>query len=151
MCAGAVIQARLKRVVYGCPDPKAGAVHSLYQVLQDTRLNHQVAVTSGVLAAESASLLQAFFSLPAGEGARGLRLLLCCSWIKHIIRGEKRGFFMNCFFSKRGTAGFSLIEIMAALGVLSVLLVIGLPTYNRYQRRSKAAEAKNFSQSNLYG
>ena len=61
MCAGAIQQARLKRVVYGASDPKGGAVKSLFQVLNDPRLNHQVAVTSGVLEQECASLLQGFF------------------------------------------------------------------------------------------
>jgi tRNA(adenine34) deaminase len=63
MCAGAMIQARLGRLVYGCEDPKGGAVRSCFEVLSHPRLNHQVAVTSGVLAEESAALLQSFFSL----------------------------------------------------------------------------------------
>lgn len=61
MCAGAIQQARLKRVVYGASDPKGGAIESLYQVLNDSRLNHQVEVTAGVLAPECAALLQSFF------------------------------------------------------------------------------------------
>ncbi|MEK2643874.1 tRNA adenosine(34) deaminase TadA [Bdellovibrio sp. BCCA] len=61
MCAGAIQQARLKRVVYGASDPKGGAVESLYEILNDSRLNHQVEVTSGVLASECADLLQGFF------------------------------------------------------------------------------------------
>lgn len=48
MCAGAMIHARIQRLVFGAPDPKTGAVQSLYQVLGDNRLNHQVAVTGGV-------------------------------------------------------------------------------------------------------
>lgn len=61
MCAGAIQQARLKRVVYGASDPKGGAVQSLYHVLNDARLNHQVEVAGGVLAEECAALLQGFF------------------------------------------------------------------------------------------
>jgi tRNA(adenine34) deaminase len=62
MCAGALWAARLDRVVYGAPDLKAGATGSLYNLCQDPRLNHEVAVTHGVLADESAALLQQFFS-----------------------------------------------------------------------------------------
>jgi tRNA(adenine34) deaminase len=61
MCCGALLQARVARVVYGARDPKAGAVTSMYRLLDDARLNHQVAVTGGVLAAESAALLSRFF------------------------------------------------------------------------------------------
>jgi tRNA(adenine34) deaminase len=61
MCAGDLVNARLRRLVYGCDDPKAGAVRTLYQVLGDPRLNHQVEVVPGVLAAESAALLRRFF------------------------------------------------------------------------------------------
>lgn len=61
MCCGAALHARVARVVYGAPDPKAGAVRSLYHLLDDERLNHRVAVTGGVLAEESATLLRAFF------------------------------------------------------------------------------------------
>ncbi len=62
MCAGALQQARLGRLVYGASDPKAGAVDSLYQVLSDPRLNHQVTVTRGVLAKECSEILTEFFS-----------------------------------------------------------------------------------------
>jgi tRNA(adenine34) deaminase len=62
MCAGAIVNARVRRVVYGCDDPKAGAVRTLYQLLDDARLNHRVEVVPGVLAAESAALLKSFFS-----------------------------------------------------------------------------------------
>jgi tRNA(adenine34) deaminase len=62
MCAGALINARIERVVYGCDDPKAGALRSLYLLGEDPRLNHRFAVTPGVLAAESARLLSAFFA-----------------------------------------------------------------------------------------
>jgi tRNA(adenine34) deaminase len=62
MCAGAIIQARVSRLVYGADDPKGGAVRSCFEVLTHPRLNHQVEVTSGVLAAEAASILQSFFA-----------------------------------------------------------------------------------------
>jgi tRNA(adenine34) deaminase len=61
MCSGAIQQARLARVVYGAADEKAGAVKSLYRVLNDPRLNHQVEVSSGICAEESTDLLQNFF------------------------------------------------------------------------------------------
>jgi tRNA(adenine34) deaminase len=62
MCAGAVIQARVPRLVYGADDPKGGAVRTCFQILSDPRLNHQVEVTSGVLAAECAAVIQSFFA-----------------------------------------------------------------------------------------
>jgi tRNA(adenine34) deaminase len=61
MCAGAIVNARVRRLFYGCHDPKAGAVRSLYQLLDDRRLNHRVDVVPGVLADEAAGLLRAFF------------------------------------------------------------------------------------------
>ena len=61
MCAGAITHARIRRLIYGADDPKAGAVHSVMQVLNHGRLNHQVDVTFGVLAARSMELLQSFF------------------------------------------------------------------------------------------
>ena len=61
MCAGAMIQARVPRLVYGADDPKGGAVRSCFEILSHPRLNHQVEVTSGVLAADSAAILQSFF------------------------------------------------------------------------------------------
>ncbi|HTV64895.1 MAG TPA: tRNA adenosine(34) deaminase TadA [Bryocella sp.] len=61
MCAGAITHARIRRLVYGADDPKAGAVHSVMQVLNQPKLNHQVEVIPGVLAARSMDLLQAFF------------------------------------------------------------------------------------------
>jgi len=61
MCAGAMIHARLKRLVYGADDPKAGAVHSVLQVLNHPGLNHRMEVRSGVLAGRCAELLQEFF------------------------------------------------------------------------------------------
>lgn len=62
MCAGAIVNARVRRLVYGCDDPKAGAVRTLYRLLDDQRLNHRVEVVPGVLADESAALLKSFFS-----------------------------------------------------------------------------------------
>jgi len=62
MCAGALVYARLRRLVFGADDPKAGAVRSVLQVLNHPRLNHQMEVTSGVLAARCAELLQSFFA-----------------------------------------------------------------------------------------
>jgi tRNA(adenine34) deaminase len=62
MCAGAMIQARVPRLVYGCDDPKGGAVRSCFEIVNDSRLNHQVDVTSGIMANECASILQAFFA-----------------------------------------------------------------------------------------
>lgn len=61
MCAGALVLARIPRLVYGATDPKAGAVGSLDNVVDDPRLNHRVDVTSGVLADECGDLLRAFF------------------------------------------------------------------------------------------
>ncbi|GAB6934931.1 tRNA adenosine(34) deaminase TadA [Calditerricola yamamurae] len=61
MCAGAIVQARIERVVYGAPDPKAGCAGTLMNLLDEPRFNHQVAVTSGVLAEECAQLLRDFF------------------------------------------------------------------------------------------
>ncbi len=61
MCCGAMLNARLARVVFGAPDAKAGAVESLYRLLDDARLNHRVEAVGGVLAGESAALLREFF------------------------------------------------------------------------------------------
>ncbi len=61
MCAGAMVNARLGRLVYGCRDEKGGAVDSLYKLLSDRRLNHQVVVVSGVLEDECAEILKRFF------------------------------------------------------------------------------------------
>jgi tRNA(adenine34) deaminase len=61
MCAGAMVHARLKRLVYGAEDPKAGAVHSVLQVLNHPQLNHRIEVRRGVLAGRCAELLQTFF------------------------------------------------------------------------------------------
>ena len=62
MCAGALVNARVARLVFGCPNPKAGAVVTLYQIASDARLNHRVEVKSGVRAAECAEVLQEFFA-----------------------------------------------------------------------------------------
>ena len=62
MCAGAIIQARVPRLVYGADDPKGGAVRSCFEILSHPRLNHQVEVTSRVLATDCATILQSFFA-----------------------------------------------------------------------------------------
>ncbi|MCJ7729074.1 MAG: tRNA adenosine(34) deaminase TadA [Sedimentisphaerales bacterium] len=62
MCAGALVLARIDRLVYGCDDPKTGAIKSLYNIVSDERLNHRVEVTSGVLADECSQILQEFFA-----------------------------------------------------------------------------------------
>jgi tRNA(adenine34) deaminase len=67
MCAGALVLARVERVVFGALDPKAGAVGSLWDVVRDRRLNHRPEVTGGVLEAECGELLRSFF-----EGRRGV-------------------------------------------------------------------------------
>ena len=61
MCAGAIVLARIPRVVYAASDPKAGAAGTLYNILEDERLNHRVELVSGVFADESSALLKAFF------------------------------------------------------------------------------------------
>jgi tRNA(adenine34) deaminase len=62
MCAGAMIQARIPRLVYGAEDPKGGAVRSCFEVLTHDQLNHQVEIVSGVIAKDCANLLQSFFA-----------------------------------------------------------------------------------------
>ena len=61
MCAGALVLARIDRLVYGCDHPKTGAIKSLYNIVNDDRLNHKIDVTSGVSAEDCSSLLQHFF------------------------------------------------------------------------------------------
>ena len=61
MCAGSIVNARVPRLIYGCADPKAGAVRTLYRICEDDRLNHRVVVEEGVLAAECAEILREFF------------------------------------------------------------------------------------------
>ena len=70
MCAGAILQARISRVVYGADDPKSGAVQSLFKLLNDVRLNHQCSVVSGVLSEQCGNILSRFFQrqrLKSGE------------------------------------------------------------------------------------
>jgi tRNA(adenine34) deaminase len=62
MCAGAMVQARIDRLVYGCDDPKGGAVRSCLEVLSHPKLNHRVEVVPGVLAGECSAAIQAFFA-----------------------------------------------------------------------------------------
>src|SRR4029077_1500843 len=61
MCAGALVNARIRRLYFGCDDPKAGAVRTLYRILDDRRLNHRVEVVPGLMAVEGATLLRDFF------------------------------------------------------------------------------------------
>jgi tRNA(adenine34) deaminase len=68
MCAGAVAQARVERLVFGAEDPKAGAVTSLWDLVRDPRLPHRVQVRGGVLADECAELLRGFFRQRRGQG-----------------------------------------------------------------------------------
>lgn len=70
MCAGALVNARVTRVVYGASDPKAGAVESLYRITEDPRLNHRVASTGGVLDARCAERLRAFFRVLRDQGEK---------------------------------------------------------------------------------
>src|SRR5690606_1645849 len=70
MCAGALVNARIRRVVFGAFDPKGGAVGSLYQIHHDERLNHRFEVTPGVLALDSVRLLQEFFRRLRAEGQK---------------------------------------------------------------------------------
>ena len=67
MCAGAAVAARVKRLVFGAPDPKAGACGSLYNLCADPRLNHEIAVTSGVRRDEVAAQLSTFFASQRGR------------------------------------------------------------------------------------
>jgi len=62
MCAGAIVNARVSRLVFGCTNPKAGAVATLYQIASDPRLNHRVEIVAGVREVECAKALQAFFA-----------------------------------------------------------------------------------------
>ncbi len=70
MCAGAIVQARLPLVVYGCTDPKAGACHTLYQIPSDARLNHRAQVIGGVLADRCAAVLSDFFAAKRRAGKK---------------------------------------------------------------------------------
>jgi tRNA(adenine34) deaminase len=74
MCAGALVNARVARLVYGADDPKAGAVRSLYSICDDARLNHRMEITGGVMARECGEILQAFFQRARVRGrAAGAR------------------------------------------------------------------------------
>lgn len=68
MCAGALVNARIQRLVYGCEDPKAGAVYSLFSLCEDPRLNHRIQVVRGVEAEACAALLKDFFAKVRAEG-----------------------------------------------------------------------------------
>ena len=70
MCAGALIQARVDAIYYGCDDPKAGACKTLFTIGEDTRLNHRFPVVPGVLASESSDRLRAFFAALRAQGKR---------------------------------------------------------------------------------
>jgi tRNA(adenine34) deaminase len=70
MCAGAILQARIPRVVYGADDPKAGAARSLYQLLSDERLNHRAEVVAGVLAEPCGRILTEFFTAKRRVGKK---------------------------------------------------------------------------------
>jgi tRNA(adenine34) deaminase len=70
MCAGAIVQARLPLVVYGCTDPKAGACDTLYRITSDDRLNHRARVLGGTLAERCAGLLRDFFADRRAEGKK---------------------------------------------------------------------------------
>lgn len=70
MCAGAILQARVSRVVYGAADPKAGAVDSLFKLLNDSRLNHRCQVTAGVMAQECGAILTHFFRTKREQGKK---------------------------------------------------------------------------------
>jgi tRNA(adenine34) deaminase len=70
MCAGAAVNARVPRLIYGCHDPKAGAVRTLFQLCEDQRLNHRIAVEEGVLADECAEMLRSFFRAQRALGKK---------------------------------------------------------------------------------
>jgi tRNA(adenine34) deaminase len=70
MCAGAIVNARIPRLIYGCADPKAGAVRTLFRLCEDQRLNHRAEVTEGVLAGECAALLTDFFKAQRALGKK---------------------------------------------------------------------------------
>lgn len=71
MCAGALVLARIDRLVFGTDDPKAGACGSLYNIVQDSRLNHRVEINAGVLAEDCKTQLQAFFQRRRDEKRNG--------------------------------------------------------------------------------
>ena len=70
MCAGALVLARLDRLVYGCCDPRAGACGTLYNIVEDGRLNHRLAVSRGVLNEECADLIRTYFRTKRKSGPK---------------------------------------------------------------------------------
>lgn len=70
MCAGAIVNARIPRLIYGCSDPKAGAVQTLYQLCSDSRLNHRVHIVAGILAEECGAMLTQFFAAKRAMGKK---------------------------------------------------------------------------------
>jgi tRNA(adenine34) deaminase len=70
MCAGAILQARIPRIVYGASDPKSGAIDSLYEMLRDARLNHRAETAGGVLATECSEMLSRFFEVQRQLGKK---------------------------------------------------------------------------------
>jgi len=70
MCCGALVNARVQRLVYGCDDPKAGAVRSLFQICDDPRLNHRIEISAGVLAESCGQLLKEFFAAQRALGKK---------------------------------------------------------------------------------
>lgn len=73
MCAGAIVNARIPRLIYGCTDPKAGAVETLFTLCSDPRLNHRVEIIPNILAAECGDLLREFFKKQRAAGKNGRR------------------------------------------------------------------------------
>jgi tRNA(adenine34) deaminase len=70
MCAGAIVNARLGRLVYGCDDPKAGAIRTLFNICDDPRLNHRVQIAAGVMSEKCAQLLRDFFKAQRAGGKK---------------------------------------------------------------------------------
>jgi len=70
MCAGAIVQARMKRLVFGAKDPKAGAIETLYEICTDSRLNHRVEIGESVLSEECGMILQEFFAAQRAKGKK---------------------------------------------------------------------------------
>lgn len=91
MCAGAIVNSRIERLVYGAADPKAGAVDSLYQVLGDRRLNHQVEVLGGVQAQACQTLLREFFLEARSKRPKGPRAPKVLRGYEHTPGGRSRG------------------------------------------------------------
>jgi len=70
MCAGAIVNARIPHLIYGCPDPKAGAVRSIFQLCDDPRLNHRLQISTGILADDCSALLKEFFKSQRALGKK---------------------------------------------------------------------------------